>query len=79
MSAVGYYFLVINDHATHPKRKIFVESILIKALGFINIDFYASKILAYPSWHLINNYIKSPSALNRYKNIYVTIFRSKKI
>jgi len=39
MSAVGYYFLVINDHATHPRRNIFVESILIKVLGFININF----------------------------------------
>jgi len=34
MSAVGYYFIVINDHATHPRGKIFVESILIKNSGF---------------------------------------------
>jgi len=39
MSAVGYYFIVINDHATHPREKIFVESILIKTLSFINIHF----------------------------------------
>jgi hypothetical protein len=51
MSAVGYYLIVINDHAAHPRRKIFVESILIKILGSINIDFYASKVLAYPGWH----------------------------
>jgi hypothetical protein len=40
MSAVGYYFIVINDHVTHPKEKDFCrESILIKTLSFINIHF----------------------------------------